>query len=228
MKAFSGKSKCLLAVGLAAMLCDSAWGYRSGPPSGVNGGMAAGGANCSACHMSSTGFGGSVQILGVPQWYQTNAIYDLTVRIQDDDQAGAGFQISAEDMDGNHVGTLIVTDEDNTQMNSILNEYLNHTGNGVNNSVTSWSGLGNAAEYNLRWQAPPNVVGPVTFWAAGNAINDNIVSSGDHVYLTNETAGIPVPAVSEWGMLVLALLVTTAATIIAVRRVRPVPARSRI
>jgi len=108
-------------------------------------------------------------------------MYDLVVRVQDDTKLGGGFQISVEDPAGNHAGLLILTDPVNTQENA---EWVNHTGDGVANSVVNWAALGNAAEYNVRWQAP-ECIGPVTFWAAGNAINNNSSSTGDTIYLTH-------------------------------------------
>jgi len=210
----------LVGVLVLSIAAAPAHARRNGPPAGVSGSLASSGFNCSECHVGSTGFAGSVQILGAPSYYQQSAIYDLTVRIADASQAGAGFQMSVEDDEGNHVGSLIVTDATNTQLNSEDSGYINHTGAGVNNSVTNWDSLGDAAEYTVRWQAPSSVVGPITFWAAGNAINNDFSFFDDHVYVTSVTAGVPVPAVSEWGLMVLGLLLTTAATLIAARRSR--------
>jgi hypothetical protein len=162
-----------------------------------------------------------VQILGAPAYYQLNAVYDLTVRIADPTLVGAGFQLSAETSAGVHAGTLIAIDAVNTRINTNDSGFIEHKSTGVDNSVANWASVGNAAEYAVRWQAPATSVGPVTFWASGNAINNNFSPSGDHVYVTSETAGIPIPAVSEWGLLVLGLLLATAATLLAARRMIP-------
>ena len=209
--------RMLALVAVSLLVCPTmAWARRANPPPGKNGSVASGGATCMQCHGSASG-SGSVQILGAPTNYESDAIYDLTVRVADPAQVGAGFQISVEDATGTHVGTLIVSDATNTQPNG---GWVNHTSTGVNNSVTNWASLGNAAEYSLQWQAPSSDVGAVTFYAAGNAINDNGGSSGDLIYLTTETADAadPVPAVSEWGMVTLALLVLTAGTVLLYRR----------
>lgn len=169
-----------------------AWANRSGPPANFNGSTASGGNSCRACHGIDVG-GGSVQILGVPPAYAPSAIYNITVRVSDAMRAGAGFELSVEDGAGQHVGTLIRTDVTNTQFVGVGSRFIAHTSTGVNNSVTNWVSLGSAAEYNLQWQAPSTNLGTVRFWAAGNAINNNMFSTGDRIYLTSMTSGFDEP-----------------------------------
>lgn len=194
---------------------NEAFAFRGGPPPGANGSTASGGASCIGCHTA--GGAGSVEILGVPTTYTASTTYNLTVRIADAAQAGAGFQLSVEDNVGTHVGTLVITDATNTQPNG---GWVNHTFTGVGNSVTNWGGMGSAAEYNVDWVSPASDVGAVTFWAAGNAINNNSLSSGDQVYLTSSSAsfGVPVPAVSTWGLVTMTLVMLAAATVLLARR----------
>jgi hypothetical protein len=208
-----------LAVLCVVVLCGDALARRNNPPPGVTGSIASAGNNCSICHVGSSG-SGSVQILGAPALYQFNQVYNLTVRVSDPTQAGAGFELSAEDAVGTHVGNLIVSDAINTQINTSDAGFINHTGTGVNNSVLAWAGLGNAAEYDIEWQAPASDVGTVTFYAAGNAINNNGVPSGDHIYTTSVSAiaAPAVPAVSTWGLLALTLTGMTAGTILFSRK----------
>lgn len=163
-----------------------AYAFRSGPPAFVNGSTASSGTSCKACHGAIVG-AGSVTILNAPVTYQPNAIYHLVVRIQDNARVGAGFQISAESPAGAFLGTFTLTMA-GTQFNPTNNNFVNHNNAGVNASVTAWAGLGNAAEYLVDWQAPASDAGPITFWAAGNAINNNGLSSGDLIYLTSVTA----------------------------------------
>ena len=176
----------VVAVMSILVLPAAAFANRTGPPAGVNGSVASFGSTCRVCHGSTVG-AGSVQILGAPTLYQSNMIYDIIVRVSDPatTQTGAGFQISVENGAGSHVGTLSVSDPVRTQSNL---GWINHNSTGVSNSVSNWLALGRAAEYNVRWQAPAGDIGPVTFWAAGNAINNNLASSGDRIYLTNMTA----------------------------------------
>jgi len=200
------------AVALAVGLVGTAEARRSNPPPGRNGSTASGGATCGDCHGDATG-PGSVEILGVPAAYASGIVYDLTVRVQDDDQFGAGFQLSAEDPSGKPIGSFMTVDA-TTQLNG---GWINHTGTGVSTSTADWSALGNAAEFALRWQAPDADVGPVRFWVVGNAVDNNGAFTGDVVYLSDETidaAPENVPTVSEWGLIVLTLLLVTAGTLV--------------
>ncbi|MBI4716402.1 MAG: hypothetical protein HY763_01230 [Planctomycetes bacterium] len=195
---------------------------RSGPIPGVTGSPASGGpANtCAVCHAGSGGGSGSVQILSAPAAYAPGTDYLLTVKITDPTQAAAGFQLSVEDPAGVHVGTLAVVDAVNTQLNGLDPNFINHTLTGVNNSATNWVANGSSASYQIKWTAPATDIGPVTFWAAGNAVNNTGASNGDHVYTTNVTASAaePIPTVSEWGALALAMSLLTAGTILVGRR----------
>ncbi len=219
MLRLNGSWSWVLALTCTMVLPGGAFAFRSGPPPGRNGSTASLGASCIGCH--SAGVGGSVEILGVPTNYEASTTYHLTVHIADAAQAGAGFQLSVEDNAGTHVGTLVITDATNTQPNG---GWVNHTFTGVDNSVTNWSGLGNAAEYNVDWVSPASDVGTVTFWAAGNAINNDSSLNGDQVYLTNVSAAfsLPVPAASTWGLVTLTLLMIVTASVLLVRRPKPI------
>ncbi len=172
-------------TGWLLLLPTPALASRFGPVPGVNGSLASGGTNCTFCHFGGLGFGGQTQILDLPTSYLPGAVYDLRLRIADAEQRGAGFQLSVEDDSGAHVGSLIATDALNTQLTGL--DWMSHTLAGVESSILDWVPLGFAAEYAARWQAPGSDVGSITFWAAGNAINDDASSVGDHVYLTSQT-----------------------------------------
>jgi hypothetical protein len=157
-----------------------------------------------------------VQVFGAPSAYLVNQVYNLTVRVEDPDQVGAGYQLSVEDDLGIAVGTLSVPDG-NSQ---ITLDFANHTSAGVDASIANWVALGDAAEFQVVWQAPAVDAGPAVFWVAGNAINDAAGNNGDHVYTadyTTEFAG-DIPTVSEWGLIVMFILLTTAGTIVMGRR----------
>lgn len=223
----SSRTGFLICAGLLACVAQSAQASRFDVLAGRTGGPANGGATCRTCHGSTVG-SGSVEILGAPDNYQANAVYDLTVRVSDSTKLGAGFQISVEDAAGNHIGALSLIDPVKTELNSDDTAYANHTFEGVDDSVANWAANGNSYSYPVRWTAPSTDMGTVTFWAAGNAINNNSSSTGDIIYLTSKSANfIAVPAASTWGLIVLSLGVMTAGTIVAIRR-RPalVPVRA--
>lgn len=206
---------------VSALIPSAALAKRNNPAAGVNGSTASGGVTCAACHAGPAG-SGSVQIMGAPSTYQADAVYALVVRVSDPVQAGAGFQLSVEDASGVHVGTILVTDPTNTKLNDSDPNWVNHTGTGVGNSVSNWAFNGNAADFAVSWQAPSGDVGPVTFFAAGNAIDNSNGLTGDLVYVTNHTATFAsIPAVSQWGLAVLGLGTVAAATVTIARR-RPV------
>ncbi len=164
---------------------------RNGAKGGWNGSIASGGLqnNCMSCHGSQAGTGG-VALIGAPVEYRLGELYSLTVRVSDPDQVGAGFQLSVEDAGGEHVGTLIISDAVNTQEAPVDPNWVTHTADGVDQSVANWSAMGNAAEYDLQWRAPDADAGDITFFLAGNAINDDFqaFNGSDRIYLNQLTA----------------------------------------
>jgi len=218
----SGLGGMLLSCSAFLIPSTEAFASRANPPLGKTGSPASLSQTCNVCHVTS-GATGSVQILGAPSSYQVGVNYDLTIRISDPDitQVGAGFEISVENPSGVHMGQLIITDPVNTKFNDLDSnqDWVNHNTTGVANSILNWNG---SADYNVRWKAPLSDMGPITFWAVGNAINDNSVPSGDHIYAASVTAAFdptpPIPAVSEWGLAALGLCVLTSATILVGRR----------
>jgi hypothetical protein len=187
--------------------------HRSGADPLMSGGPAGLGQNCLACHEENMG-SGRVELLGVPTHYEDGMIYDLTVRIIDVDQFGAGFQISAE-TDSGHIGTLLVSDTTHTQYAQGDMNYVTHTLAGVEDSISQWSSQGGQYDYALRWRAPFTSGEAVTIYVAALAINDATAWLGDNMYAT--TASIPsvaVPTLSMWGLLSMALAFTTAGTLV--------------
>jgi hypothetical protein len=95
-----------------------------------------------------------------------------------------GFQITALDTADNPIGTLLVLDTVRTQKQVAGSgrQYINHksagTDPGVPNTAPGWV---------LQWIAPAALAGPVTFYAAGNAANNNGANSGDFIYATSVT-----------------------------------------
>lgn len=187
----------LLSAVVAATTCSaSALAFRSGPPAGFTG-SPADTISCMMCHGKTPG-SGSVEILGLPASYQANQVYNLSVKVSDPNQLGAGFQLTVEDSEGAKVGTLLVVDNVNTWYSEagMTPEWIHHTTVGVDNSVLDWAANGNSATYNIAWQAPAADIGTITFYAAGNAINNDFSNGDDIIYLTNVamTFGASCPA----------------------------------
>lgn len=186
-----------VALVLAALVIGGvlpvALGSRGGADVAYNGGVQSMGSTCFACHEYNAGMG-RVELLGIPPRYRAGSIYDLVVRVTDAEQAGAGFEVSAENELG-HQGTLIRTDIINTAFSASAfdGEYLTHTADGVDDAVANWAAGGGSYEYHFAWEAPGSDAGRVTLFAAGNAINDGRAYFGDRYYATDATLGFAQP-----------------------------------
>jgi hypothetical protein len=178
----------LFAAMLAALaLVPVGLARRDGAGSGYSGGPFGGSANCTECHGYSEG-SGKVELLGTARRYLPGATYDLTVRITDSDQSGAGFQISAE-TPFNHIGMLDLIDAVHTGFTDFgfNTDYVTHTRAGVDTSVEDWEANDDSFEYRVQWQAPVADIDIVTLYAAAMAINDNSTQFGDYYYATYQT-----------------------------------------
>ncbi|MDO8630812.1 MAG: choice-of-anchor V domain-containing protein [Phycisphaerales bacterium] len=186
-----------VAVGVAttAAALSVALASRYGVDPGFSGGPGAFGLgqNCTACHFFNSG-GGGVELFGAPRLYQAGRVYDLTIRVTDPVQVGAGFEISAEG-GGGFRGSFLITDSFRTQFaaGGDSPEYVTHTTEGVDDSIAGWDGNGGSYEYNLAWQAPSVDSGPVTIFVAGNAVNNHQAIAGDRFYATYATMGFAEP-----------------------------------
>ncbi len=177
------------AVGLITVFAGAAAvGFSTGVPGGFSGGLLSGGQSCAACHVAETEGTGSVEVLGAPMRYQPNGLYELAVRVTDPDQAGAGFQLSVETEAGVSAGVFEIIDSQNTALSSNDPRFVTHTENGYLKSVLDWEDESSSATFTVRWRAPEEDLGEVTFYAAGNAVNANGWLDGDHVYTTSVSA----------------------------------------
>lgn len=186
--------KIILCAGASlGLLAPALFASRFGLDGGYSGGPAGEGRNCSACHVFNEG-PGQVELLGVPQRYRGGAFYDLIVRIGDPEQAGAGFQISAEGRNA-HAGQLIVVDPIHTDFGAFgsNSKYMMHTETGVIDSVAEWGNNGGSYDYHLRWQAPETDASSITFFVSGNAINNAEFFVGDRFYSTHSTINYALP-----------------------------------
>jgi len=164
-------------------LSSLALAFSSGPPDGRTGAPTEQTCAISLCHSSfplNSG-NGSVTITAPVSYIQGDTI-DIQVKVTQMGQIRWGFELTVLDMADQPVGELLVTDTNRTQKTTALNsrEYVKHrvtgTDAGVPNSSPGWS---------FRWVANNGVSGPVMFYAAGNAANNNGFNSGDFIYTTS-------------------------------------------
>ncbi len=193
---------CLLSTVMALLPISLAFfdgaseGYTAGPisPNGV-------GADCTACHFYNDG-GGQVELLGAPERYRAGVVYDMTVRVADPEQIGAGFEISAENLSG-HGGMFIADTQPpiRTQLASSNPNYLTHTFFSYADSLNQWGSNGGAYSFPIQWQAPVTDVGRLTFFTAGNAVFHTQINppatnpdiADDRYYAARKTIGFAEP-----------------------------------
>jgi len=147
-------------------------GGKTGSPADVN--------TCTQCHAGTA--------IPVSSWISTDipatgyvpgATYTITITGTHTGVVRFGFELTAEDSQHNKVGVFTITNATETQLvNS--NHAVTHTGSGFtpSNDSKSWS---------FEWTAPAVATGSVTFYAALNAANGNMGTSGDVIYTTNTT-----------------------------------------
>jgi hypothetical protein len=161
-------------VGVPAALA-----YSGGPPPAHTG--APGELSCRQCHNSfdlNSG-PGEVRIEGVPAVYEPGETYTVTVRVRHPDRRRWGFQVSAYTDGLEAAGTFTITDAAHTQTVSADGiTYVQHEAAGT------YPGTSNGASWEFEWTAPGPGAGRVTFYAAGNAANNNSLPSGDNIYTT--------------------------------------------
>jgi hypothetical protein len=178
------------------------------------------GANCTSfpgCHQSFALNGGPGTLtIQVPASYEPGMTYAIMVDIA---QVGPGlmrpsrwgFQLTVLDELLQKAGNLATIDL-NAQI-AIFDprQYVSHT------TAGTADGQENGNSWTFEWTAPDTDVGPVTFYAAGNAANGNNLSTGDYIYTTTAS----VVAVSEPGTLAGALVGLSATALLARHRRRP-------
>lgn len=175
---------CGVFVLVSVFAADQAGAFPGGALTGYAGSPNSGGFDCGICHSGSTGTG-LVEILGVPGVLQANTIYDLTVRVTDSSQVGAGFELSVENANLDFIGTLIISDSTNTQFAQGNLNWITHTQDGFDNSLAGWAGAGFSVDFDFQWQSPAVLpTDPFAFYAAGNAVNFDRTMDGDHIYTT--------------------------------------------
>ena len=151
-------------------------GYTNSPDEG----------NCTSCHSGTLNSGpGSIEIKSDPSMengYVPGTTYNMTVTVNNSDSPNNGkfgFALEALNSFGANGGQLTVTDEERTQI-----QVANINGNERNNIIhTGKNNTGpNSQDFNFDWTAPASGDETVTFYAVGNAANNNGGTSGDLIY----------------------------------------------
>ena len=145
-----------------------------------------------ACHAGNDlNVSGGSLMLTVPETYIPNEVYTIVVNLSRTGQSRWGFQMTALDADGARAGSFAADDAANTQLSEANSkQYIKHTLAGTA------IGTEDTHRWEFEWTAPDTDIGPITFYAAGNASNGNSAPIDDYIYTAQEESTPPVPIVA--------------------------------
>ncbi len=194
------KTVSLLSVVFTLVLLigtQNAGAFSFGPPDATTG--APNENNCNQCHVGNdkNAPGGALS-LTLPETYLPNGVYTIIVDLSRAGQSRWGFEMTALAADGTRAGTFTVTDEQNTQRTEANSkQYIKHTAAG------SAAGTNDTYKWEFEWTAPDSDIGPVTFYAAGNAANNDAGTAGDYIYITEMVSDSAPSAVAGVSLVVV-------------------------
>tara|TARA_B100000902_G_scaffold220944_1_gene209824 strand:- start:1242 stop:2036 length:795 start_codon:yes stop_codon:yes gene_type:complete len=127
---------------------------------------------CKDCHYSGNGNGGTITSNIPSSGYIPGQTYTITTTIQDTGIFKFGFEITAEDNNGNKRGNFLITNSNETKAINNM-KAVTHTFSGTSGQ--------NTKSWNFDWQAPgfASSTGSVTFYASFIAANSDNSNTGD-------------------------------------------------
>jgi hypothetical protein len=165
-------------TGLLLLLFWAGTSKFGGSPGGKTG-SPIDGSNCTGCHSGA-------DIISKDTWINTNipqsgyvpgTTYEVKINAYHQGSKRIGFEITSETVT-KKVGIWELADTVNTQFTNDSTA-VTHTSKGTAASDSiSWT---------MKWTAPEAGSGNVSFYAAVNATNSDLSSSGDQVYLSAKT-----------------------------------------
>jgi hypothetical protein len=170
----------------------SCFGYSSKPPTKTGAaGAPDNGDTCISCHGSSGN--GSLVVSNLPNQYKSGEKYILSVKLSQSGRQRWGFILTALDQNGNQAGTFESNDAKTQVFSASGRQYIGHTSSGTA------AGQLNSNTWLMDWIAPAVDTGKISFYASGNAANNNGINTGDNGYKTEVTieaeveAGVNIP-----------------------------------
>ena len=155
----------------------SCFGFSSKPPTRSGAvGAPDNGQTCISCHGSSGN--GSLVVSDLPNQYQPGEKYTLSVKLSQSGRQRWGFILTALDKNGNQAGTFESNDANTQVFSASGRQYIGHTSSGTA------AGQSNSNTWLMDWIAPAVDKGKISFYASGNAANNNGRNSGDNGYKT--------------------------------------------
>ena len=182
--------------------------FSTGPPIKRTGAPVDGGVTCTACHTSfqlNDASGGSVIIHASP--YTPGVKQTVTVRVNHPTAVRFGFELTARltSDETKEAGTF--AENDNVQVKcdptgtapcNGAQEFAEHR------QPATGAGVAGPRVFTIEWTPPATDLGPVVFYAAGNAANNSNSPSGDHIYNTKlvvpSAAALAKPTISQDGV----------------------------
>jgi uncharacterized protein (TIGR03437 family) len=175
-----------------------------GPPLGFTG--APGEGTCVGCHYTygqpnPPNTGGSVQISGVPANYTPGQSYTVTVTVTHPTARRWGFEITPIIGEGGSAGTGTLTLIDTVR--TIKREanpagsprtYISHYTEDINSPLAedgTYPGKVGSNSWSFTWTAPTVSSGEITFYAVGNAANNQVSPEDDYIYATSLVTRAP-------------------------------------
>lgn len=162
--------------------------YAEKPPLAHTGGF--GEPTCQACHFDQplNAEGGSLTLAGVPETFEPDQVYRLTLRLTRPDLGRGGFQLSVRDSAGAQAGTLEVSSDRATisTVDSTGVQYAHHTLEGTDLSAPD------TTRWTLTWRAPDKGCDAI-FHVSANAANHDASEFGDFVYTTQQRSNASDP-----------------------------------
>ena len=174
----------LIIVALSSLFTKTLFAWSTGPEAyraGAPGDK--GTCNDSGCHNSYSLDSGSAEFsITGPVSYTPGETIKLKVSFGNSSGKLHGFEMTAIDADDNQIGkfktigktTQVIPPNDYRGLKKEdKGTYIEHTRSG--NKKKSWK---------VKWIAPANAAGTVTFYATGNEANGDGAYSGDYIYTT--------------------------------------------
>ena len=172
------------------------WAFRSGPPTGVTGAPGENTCFTGGCHNAPGGefFPDSQGIqIDFPGGgnYTPGVQQRLRLTVTDAQGQVFGFSLSARDQGNGQAGELASVDAATNVETDAGVQYISHSFQGPREDGT----------FEFDWTPPANDVGPVTFYVAANAANNNGNRTGDRIHARSfelqPQAGAQPPAIRE-------------------------------
>jgi len=167
-----------------------------GPPLGFTGAPDEG--VCTGCHYTfgqpnPPNSGGKVEITGLPAVYTPGQTYTVTVTVSHPTARAWGFEMTAIDANGTSstVGSMTVVNATTTlkrdsTASGQVRTYFSH-----NDEAGIAKGKMGSNSWAITWTAPAATVGDITFYAAGNAANNQVTPEDDYIYTTSVVVKSP-------------------------------------